>query len=119
MFSDPQSVTISGSATSLPRVSSGDLSGKFRSGDGAVALSIAHTANKRERNMVRVDRNIVGADPLDTTKQRNYSAAAYLVLDVPLNSVGFDAAAKQALVTALADWIKVAGNTAKFVGLES
>lgn len=119
MFADPQSVTLSGTATSLPRVSSGELSGKFRSSDGAVQLVISHTANKRERNMGRIDRNIVGADPLDTTKQRNYSAAAYLVLDVPLNSVGFDAAAKQALVTALVDWFKVAGNTAKFVGLES
>lgn len=119
MYTDPQTVTLSGTATTLPRISAGEMSGKFRTGDGALSLNISHTANRRERSVARIDRNIVGADPLDTTKQRNYVASAYIVLDVPLNSVGFDAAAKQALVTALADWAKVAGNTAKFVGLES
>jgi hypothetical protein len=119
MFADPQSVTISGTATSLPRISAGEMNGKFRAGDGATVMTIEHSSNRRERSVVRLDSNIVGADPLDTTKQRNYKLGAYLVLDAPLNGVGFSAAQKQALITALADWLKAAGNTAKFVGSES
>lgn len=119
MFADPQSVTISGTATSLPRISAGELNGMFKSGDGATVMSIQHSSNRRERSVVRLDSNIVGADPLDTTKQRNYKLGAYLVLDAPLNGVGFSTTQKAALVTALADWLKATGNTAKFVGTES
>jgi hypothetical protein len=119
MFADPQSVSISGTATSLPRISAGEMNGMFRSGDGATVMSIAHTANRRERSVVRLDQNLIGADPLDTTKQRNYKLGAYLVLDAPLNGVGFTTTQKAALITALVDWLKATGNTAKFVGSES
>jgi len=119
MFADPQSVSISGTATSLPKVSSGDFSGKFRAGDGNTSLSISHTENRRERSVVRLDRSVIGANPLDTSKQVAYTGAWYLVQDVPLNGVGFDATQKVASIIALADWLKATGNAAKFVGLES
>ena len=38
MFSDPQSITVAGVAKSLPRVSSGDFTGRFRGSDGAVEV---------------------------------------------------------------------------------
>lgn len=41
-FADPQSVTIDGTAISLPRVSSGVNAGAFKSNDGLTALSANH-----------------------------------------------------------------------------
>jgi hypothetical protein len=118
MFSDPQSVTIAGSAKSLPRVSSGDFSGQFRASDGAYTLSIKHTASKRDRSVVRLDTKKIGANPLDPTKNLPYTASVYVVLDAPTVGTGFTATELEDLAKGLVAYL-TAGNVTKFVGKEA
>lgn len=118
MFSDPQSVTISGAAKSLPRVSSGEYSGQFRASDGAYTLSVKHTGGKRERSVVRLDTRKIGANPLDPTRNLPYTASVYLVLDAPAQSSGFTSTELEDLTKGLVAYLSAA-NVTKFVGKES
>lgn len=118
MFTDPQSVTISGAAKSLPRVSSGDFSGQFRASDGAYTLSVKHTANKRDRSVVRLDTRKIGANPLDPAKNLPYTASVYVVLDAPAQSGGFTSVELEDLTKGLVAYL-TAANVTKFVGKES
>lgn len=119
MFTDPQSITISGTATPLPKISSGDMSSKYRTASGDLTLSIQHTAARRERSVIRLDRNKVGADPLDSTKSRSYGASVYLVVDAPLNGVGFTDAELEADMKGLTTLLNSTGFALKFLGKES
>lgn len=119
MFTDPQSITVSGAAVTIPRISLGNMSALYRSSDGAFELSIAHSANKRERSVVRLTANKVGVDPFDTGKSRAYTAQAYLVIDAPLNGAGFTDAELEAHTKALLGHLMVTGNLAKILGKES
>lgn len=118
MFSDPQSVTISGSAKTLPRVSSGDFSGQFRTSDGAYTLSVKHTGGKRDRSVVRLDTRKIGANPLDPTKNLPYTASVYVVLDAPAQFAGFASTELEDLLKGLTAYLSAA-NVTKFVGKES
>jgi hypothetical protein len=118
MFSDPQSITISGAAKSLPRVSSGDFTGEFRAADGSYVLSVKHTSNKRDRSMVRIDSRKIGANPLDPSRNLPFSAGAYVVLDAPANGTGYTSVELEDLVKALTAYL-TAANITKFVGKES
>jgi len=118
MFTDPQSVTISGVAKSLPRVSSGDFNGGFRSPDGAQNLTVKHTSGKRDRSVIRLDTRKIGANPLDPTKNLPYSAGVYVVLDAPAQFAGFTSVELEDLVKALSAYL-TAANITKFVGKES
>jgi len=84
-FADPQSITIPpGSALSLPRVSSGENTGKFSSADGLVDLSASHSYNKnRIRRMLRVDHSKITSDPFVPAQNREVSMSTYMVFDVP------------------------------------
>lgn len=119
MYTDPQSVTINGSAVSMPRVAIGDMNATYRSADELVQLRISHRKNKgRVRRMVRLDQTIVATDPL-TAAQDYQSAGVYLVVDEP--QVGFSDAQLQYLVTALETWLtaNTNANTTKLLGSES
>jgi len=118
MFSDPQSVTISGAAKSLPRVSSGDFSGQFRSSDGAYTLQVKHTGGKRDRSVVRLDTKKIGVNPLDPSKNLPFTASAYLVVDSPNQGTGFTAVELEDLTKGLVAYLSAA-NVTKFVGKES
>lgn len=97
-FSDPQSITISGTPISLPRVSSGENSGKFSSSDGLVDLSASHSYNKsRIRRVLRVDHSKVTADPFVPAQNREVSMSTYMVFDVP--NVGYSVADVKAIYT--------------------
>jgi hypothetical protein len=119
MFNDPQNVTVDTVAKPLPRVSVGNMTSTYRSSDGSLELNIAHSANKRERSVVRLTANKVGADPFDSTRSRAYTAQTYLVIDTPLNGAGFTDAELEDHVTALLDFLKGAGNLVKILGKES
>jgi hypothetical protein len=82
-FADPQSVTINGSANSLPRVSSGENKGTFKKDDGTVALSVSHQYGKRTRRVVRLDHSKIAADPLMASVNVRLSSSVYLVVDTP------------------------------------
>lgn len=117
-FSDPQSVTISGSTISLPRTSSGTNSGAFTSADTTVRLLVSHTYGKRFRRTVRLEHAKIAPDPLTANNVR-YSMTAYIVFDVP--TVGYTVAEAQAVIAGLTAWLTASSgaNTAKVLGGEN
>ncbi len=118
MFSDPQSVTISGSAKSLPRVSSGDFTGAFRTSDGAYVLTVKHSQGRKDRSVIRLDSKKIGANPLDPTKNLPYTSSIYAVLEAPAGGQGFTSVELEDLVKGLTAYL-TAANVTKFVGKES
>jgi len=89
-FADPQTVTISGTAISLPRTSTGDGNSRYLSADGRVQLSASSQYNKRTRRTLRLDHSKIAADPF-TADNTEYSMSVYLVFDLPPKGVGYSA----------------------------
>jgi hypothetical protein len=118
MFSDPQSVTLSGTAHSLARTSMGDGTGAFKKASAGLKLSIQNRIGKRNAVTVRLDLDKIVADPLLAGTSRPQSMSAYLVLNTPGNGA-FTAAEQEALAKALVDYLGVAGNLTKIVNGES
>jgi hypothetical protein len=86
-FTDPQSITISGTPISLPRISSGTNESKYSSSDGLVDLSASHAYGRRIRRVLRVDHSKITADPFIPDQNREVSMSHYMVFDVP--AVGY------------------------------
>jgi hypothetical protein len=86
-LADPQAIKVTeAGSVSLPRVSTGDFKSLYQSEDGLLKLSVATTSNgKRKRQVFRVDRNKITADPFDTTQNVEISASCYTVVDRPLS----------------------------------
>jgi hypothetical protein len=118
-LSDPQSITIDGATSSLPRTSSGDNSGAFTTGDGNIKLSVSHAYGKRNRRTIRLDHRKVAADPLVAAQNLNYSMSVYVVVDVP--TVGYTPAETKLILDGfLANLAASSGaNEVKFLGGES
>lgn len=118
-LSDPQSLTLDGSAVSLPRTSTGNNASSYTSGDGAAAFTVSHTYGKRTRRVARVTRNKITTDALSSTVNIRVNASAYVVIDTPVN--GFTAAEQKDLLLALATWLSASSgaNAAKMVGGEN
>lgn len=103
-FADPQSVTpTGGSATSLPRTSSGINSGVFTTNDGTMDLSVSHTYGKRTRRVIRLDFSKIAPNPLISAQNIKYSMSTYLVVDLPVT--GFSVADAQAIVGGLTAYL--------------
>lgn len=119
MLSDPQSITIDGTAYSMPRISSGNLQSQYSSADGSTRLKVSHTVSNRERSLVRLDLSKIGEDPLQSTVSRTYTASVYLVVDRPLNGAGFTDAELVDAIAGFTDYLAVSGFSAKILGLES
>jgi len=88
-FTDPLSVTISGTAISLPRVSVGDDISEYASGDGLVRLSASHNYGKRTRRVLRIDTSKLTTDPFRPSENVKVSMSNYMVFDLP--PAGFSA----------------------------
>lgn len=118
-LADPQSVTVNGSAQTLPRTSVGPNASTYTTADGTVQLSVSSTYGKRIRHTVRVTSNKIAADPLVSGVNLRVSASAYLVWDGP--QAGFSAAEQKELVLAVATWLSAntGANATKFVGGEN
>lgn len=82
-LSDPQSITISGSAISLPRTSTGADTAKYTSSDGLVQLNLSHAYGRRTRRVLRLDHSKITADPFISTQNVKVSMSNYLVFDLP------------------------------------
>jgi len=95
-FADPQSVTISGVTTSLPRVSNGENTGAFKSNDGTLTLSVASSYGKRTRQTARLSVTKVSADPFLPSTNVTQQMACYLVCDRPV--AGWTVAEAKAVV---------------------
>jgi hypothetical protein len=113
-FSDPQSVTIGGTATSMPRTASGVNSGQFTTADGTTDLKISHAYGKRTRRTIRLDTSKIAADPFTAGQNNQVSMSAYLVIDVPKQ--GYSLTEQTNLAAALATYLTAATN-AKLIQL--
>jgi hypothetical protein len=96
-FTDPLSITISGSAISLPRISVGDDESEYRSGDGLTAIRASHTYAKRIRRMARLDTRKMAPDAFRPAENVEVSTSVYVVFDLPVS--GYTPA------EALANWV--------------
>lgn len=115
-LADPQSVTISGVATSLPRTGLALDSGQFSDVTGQVVLTTQHSSSKRTRHTVKLQKSLVVADPLVPSVNQNVSYSAHIVIDIPKN--GIASADAVALANALVAWA-TSTNLTKVVGGES
>jgi hypothetical protein len=82
-FSDPQSITISAVATSLPRTSTGVNTSDYKSADGLMTLSASHAYGRRTRRVLRFDHSKVTADPFIPSQNVKVGMSNYLVFDLP------------------------------------
>jgi hypothetical protein len=89
-YTDPQTVTISGTAISLPRVSVGKNNSEYLSADGLVRLSASSLYGKRTRRSLRIDHSKISADPFIPATNVKQSMSCYIVFDTPV--VGYTAA---------------------------
>lgn len=83
-FTDPQSITISGVTTPLPRTSSGKNSGDYLSADGLIHLSASHAYARRQRRVIRVDHSKLAPDPYRPAENTKVSMSNYMVFDLPV-----------------------------------
>lgn len=121
MYSDPQSITLNGSAVSLPRTASGVDTGGFTAADGNVKMTVQHQYGKRARRTVRIDHKKIVPDELLATVSKQVSASVYIVVDTPL--VGYTGAEQKQIIDALTAWLAAgagaANNALRLVGGES
>lgn len=96
MFTDPQSVTISGSAKSLPRISSDVNESAYSNDDSSVTERVSHSYGKRTRRTFRITHSKYAADPLFPSQNTPYSMTFYVVADVP--KVGYTVAEQKAVI---------------------
>lgn len=94
-LTDPQSVTISGTAISLPRTSSAVNAGVFSSNDGLVKELVSHQYGKRTRHIFRIDHSKIAPDPLISSQNIKFSMSCYVVWDVP--PTGYTVAEQKAI----------------------
>jgi hypothetical protein len=118
-FSDPQTVTISGSANTLPRVSSGENTGSFQKDDGTVKLTVSHQYGKRNRRTIRLEHSKIAPDPLISATNIRYSMTSYLVIDTPVT--GYTVAEAKAIVDGLMGYLTASSGaaTTKLLGGEN
>jgi hypothetical protein len=95
MFSDPQAVTVSGSAKSLNRTGSTENGGKFATADRSYQMLVSHAYGKRTRHTIRLQFDSLIANPLVSGQNVQNSISTYLVVDTPN---GYDTATAKAVV---------------------
>jgi hypothetical protein len=83
-LTDPQSITIAGVTTSLPRVATGKNLAEYLSSDGLIKLSAQHAYGRRTRRVLRIDHSKITADPFIPAQNSKVSMSNYLVFDVPV-----------------------------------
>jgi len=84
MLSDPQSIKISGTTTSLPRTSAGTNSSTYTSEDGTIVLTLSTQKSGRTRQVCRVDVSKITADPFIPAQNTEVSMSFYIVFDRPV-----------------------------------
>lgn len=118
MFSDPQTISIDGETTNLPRVSTQGRTSTYESASGDLTLIISHTNGKRSRSVIRVNNNKVAPDSLNPATNKPYTMSTYLVVDTPLN-VGYTDEELRVHIQGLIDLVGTSGFLDKFLGQES
>jgi len=82
-LSDPQSITITGATSSLPRVASLQNKSEYMSADGLIKLSLSHAYGRRNRRVLRIDHSKITSDPFKPAENTSVSMSNYIVFDVP------------------------------------
>nr|QDH87856.1 MAG: hypothetical protein H2RhizoLitter49830_000002 [Leviviridae sp.] len=82
-LADPQTVTISGTTTSLPRTSVDKDESEYTSSDGLIKLLASHAYGKRTRRLIRIDHAKMAADVFKPTENVKVGMAVYTVFDLP------------------------------------
>jgi len=118
-FADPQSVTISGTAVSMPRVSSGTDAGGFAAADGLNKLVVSHQYGKRSRRLLRINNAKIAADPLLAGVNVKADMSVSLVVDVP--NTGYTVADQKAIVDAFLAYLSAGtgANVSRLLGGEN
>lgn len=118
VFSDPQSVTYSTVAKSLPAIGRSDSQSEYKLNDSGVVydLILSHQFKARNRVVARLQRDSAVSDPLVPAQNILASMTATMTIDFP--KVGLSTADAQALGKALRDWLTDA-NILKLVGGET
>lgn len=98
-YADPQSITVGGTAASLPRTGSGANGGSFTTSDGKYKIDVSHQYGRRQRRTIRLTEKKISADPLIPSQNSVTSMSTYIVVDTPLN--GYTTAEAKAVVDAL------------------
>lgn len=110
-LADPLSITI-GSAISLARVSDDGFESQYYSADRlvreTVSSQLTQGSNGRTKTLVRVDKDVVAADPISSLN-KTLTGSAYVVLDFPL--FGFSTADKIAIFTGLSGQLTASTNS--------
>lgn len=94
-FSDPQSITISGTPISLPRTNVQSSKSEYTSSDGLVKLVASHAYGRRNRRVLRVDHSKIAADLFIPAQNAKLGMSNYLVFDVP--TLGYSTAEAKAV----------------------
>lgn len=118
MFADPQSVTYSAVAKTLPAISRNDSSSVYQLNDAGVVynLILTHQFGKRNRAIARLRRDSYSADPIIPAQNLLSSMTATLTVDFPI--FGLLPTDAQALVKAVNTWASDA-NVLKLVNGET
>lgn len=82
-LTDPNSITISGTTTSLPRTSVDEDRSEYTSSDGLIQLIASHDYGKRTRRMIRLDTSKLTSDPFKPSENVKVGMAVYTVFDLP------------------------------------
>ncbi|DAD50040.1 coat protein [ssRNA phage Gerhypos.1_8] len=116
MFTDPQSITVAGSAKSLPKILDNGLKSTYQMSDLTFKLRIEHTeTGQRVQSMVRLDQRAIVADPL-TSANTYANLGVWIVFNRPLS--GFTTTQINDLVQALCSYM-TSTVVGKLVGEES
>lgn len=84
-FADPQSITISGVASSLPRTASGVGTGSFNTSDNALVMDVRHLPSKtRTSRTVGITIKKYVSDPLRPADNVPVQATVRLVVNQPV-----------------------------------
>lgn len=98
-FADPQSVTISGTAISLPRTSTDVNAGGFNSADGTTELSVSHqNGGRRTTRRMRLHVSKIAADPFAANVNIPVDMSVSLIVNV--GKQGYTVVEQKAVVDA-------------------
>lgn len=94
-ITDPQSITISGVTTSLPRTEVQGTKSVYQSADGLLRFTASHNYGKRTRRVVRIDHSKIAPDVFVPAQNQKLSMSNYLVFDIP--ALGYTLSEQQAV----------------------
>lgn len=107
-FTDPQSITIDGVTTSLPRVLTGTNKGEFTSADSAIQIEVQPSNGKTKVRVARLRVSKVTSDPLVTTTNVRVSDLVSLTVIRPLD--GFSDAEIEKQIAGFFAWFTASTN---------